>query len=49
VLVELSKIGQLFSKKVTYKFMVKLLKQKNVLLNWYFSIKKKIEKDSNDF
>ena len=41
----LSKIGHHFSNKVIYE----LILSKNVLLNWYSSMKKKVEKDSDDF
>ena len=42
---ELSKIGHHFSNKVIYE----LILSKNVLLNWYSSMKKKVEKDSDKF
>ena len=47
---ELSKIGHHFSnKRFRKEFYQKMSITKNVLLNWYSSMKKKIEKDWDDF
>ena len=45
---ELSKIGHHFNDKLSNN-NDKMSITKNVLLNWYSSMKKKIEKDSDDF